>query len=259
MRKYLQDRETRIADFENLTVPSKPYQDALNRLDRLTVEFVDTHRALAFYTTRQPALYDNSLMYGFSDDFLESAIDVASGVMIGTHHAARRELRYLLENAVKVVYVDQQRPAGSIEERIRFLSEGVPRGKIDVVDDVDLQALDAATQADFRARARSLFGELSGFVHPSKEQLSLRLKRSREGRGAGFDTARELERASKTMFQVYDIVIVLLCHGIGLSMTGDLFIQVWDEHPGWPFHKGRFTQELSRYFDYKAERKHRAT
>jgi hypothetical protein len=161
---------------------------------------------LALYTTRQRQIYEGSLMYAYSDDFLESAIDVATGIGIGTHHAAQRELRYLLENAVKSLYVDQQRPNATIDERMAFLANEVSRGSIDVVDDLALAASDSAAQTDFRPDAKGFFADLSAFVHPSARQLSLRLKRSRDGRGAGFDTPQELDRASKTMFRVYDLV-----------------------------------------------------
>jgi hypothetical protein len=254
IRRYLEDRDVRIDEFENVTVPSKPYQGALTRLNRITAGFIEGHRALALYTSRQPQIYRDSLMYAFSDDFLESAIDVATGISIGTHHAAQRELRYVLENAVKSLFVDQQKPDEAIGERIKFLADKVPRGSIDVVDHLLLGGLEANVQAQLRHDARGLFADLSAFVHPSASQLGKRLTRSRQGLGAGFDTAKELERATKTMFRTYDLVIVLLCHGIGLGMAGDLFIQVWDADVAWPFHKGKFTRELSRYFDYKMER-----
>src|SRR5665809_59894 len=93
------DREARIAEFKEVAA-SKPYQDAMIRFGRVTDGFIDAHRALSIYTSRQPTFYENTLMYAFTDDFLESAVGIATGIHMGTHHAARRELRYMLENAV---------------------------------------------------------------------------------------------------------------------------------------------------------------
>jgi hypothetical protein len=253
--QYLQERNLRIEEFDTVIVPSERYHNALKRLQRITMGFIDAHRALALYTSRQPNLYNRSLMYAFSDDLLESAVDVATGISIGTHHAARRELRYLLEHAVKTLYVDQQQPSGSLEARFKFLDEQISRGSIDVVDDLSLAPLGPTVQEDLIHDVKGLFAEVSAFVHPSLTQLRLRLKRQREGRGAGFDSAEELESASKVIFRVYDIVLFLLCHGIGIGMAGDLFINVWDEEPKWAFHKGKFMSQLSKHFDYKHERR----
>ncbi len=37
-------------------------------------------------------------------------------------------------------------------------------------------------------------------------------------------------------------------------MSGDVFIQVLDENTKWKYHKGKYTKEYSKKFDYKHER-----
>jgi hypothetical protein len=50
------------------------------------------------------------------------------------------------------------------------------------------------------------------------------------------------------------MVLVMLFHGFGDSMSGDLFIQLLDDNKKWKFHKSKYVKEYSKNFDYKHER-----
>ena len=53
------------------------------------------------------------------------------------------------------------------------------------------------------------------------------------------------------------MVLVLIFHGLGLGLAGDVFTVALDDIQTWKFHKGKYVSTLAKYFDYKVERKQR--
>lgn len=195
------------------------------------------------------------LLQGSFDDLLESVIALPSLAGDGMVNVARRELRYLLEATVKYVYVDQQVDRGTpLAERVRLLGDTtkVPRSSISPIDDIKLSMIEDPKQ--LRDAVHSAFGALSGFVHPSRKALEERLARAARGEFGGFEGPAVHETFSRLMSQTLDVVLSLVFQGIGPAFTGDVFIEVLDDRPDWKFHRTKFTAEVSRFFDYKAER-----
>ncbi|WP_342740023.1 hypothetical protein [Bradyrhizobium sp. B117] len=60
------------------------------------------------------------------------------------------------------------------------------------------------------------------------------------------------ESQKNLAFQVYDIVLVRMFYGLGLSMAGDIFTSILDDETKWRFHSVR---RMSRCFDCKHERR----
>jgi hypothetical protein len=223
-------------------------------LDRITQSFAFALRLSHFAFTRYPEA-GKWLQQRFADDFLESAVSVAMLAKEGVFNSPRRELRYMLEAAVKYVYVDQQVPGeASTDDRLALLrdTKQVPRSSINPIDDTTIRMLNEPDA--FRHAVRSAFGVLSGYVHLSERQLKERLVRTERGEFSGFESAKTLEAFNRLVFQTYDLVLVLLFEGIGPSFTGDIFIQALDDEPDWKFHKGRFMSRVGKHFDYKLER-----
>lgn len=246
-------RKAAIDNHRNIVLSSPAYEAAMTRFQRVTGGFLEAFAYLSLASTRS-TIYDHTLMYAFVDDFLESAVAISDLVQIGTHHVAQRELRYVLENAVKALYVDQQLPQSALDERIAFMTAHVPRSQVNVVDSVMLGAFEDSVRKQFCAETKDAFSQLSAFVHPSERQLRRRLGLIEAGIGPGFHGSSEITQLTRIVFRIYDLVLVLLFHGVGLGVAGDAFVSMWDMRPKWPFHKGKYVRLLSRYFDYKAER-----
>jgi hypothetical protein len=103
----------------------------------------------------------------------------------------------------------------------------------------------------------SLYADLSTYVHAAVTQFESALNRYARGEDTGMESVATLNRFNKLAFQVFDLVLVHIFQSIGLSMTGDTFVDMFDDMPKWRFHKGKFISRLSKCFDYKAERKAR--
>lgn len=173
----------------------------------------------------------------------------------GLQNAARRELQFLLEAAVKLSSRDFHPEATSFEERLAGLSD---RSKHFEDYVASLSYFDEFEKPDeANAQILSLYGELSHYVHAAEQQFQAAINRARRDEAAGMESVATLNRFTKLAFQVYDLVLVRIFHGIGLSMAGDVFTGILDDEPKWWFHKGKFVGRLSRCFDYKHERRGR--
>lgn len=226
-------------------------------LDRITWDFILAVRAAAFAFTRYPES-NKWLLHRFIDDFLESSIAILTLARQGVLNVGRRELRYLLEAAVKHVFVDQAVSGDTpLEDRLAFLNDRkkVPRSSVAPVDHLAIRMI--ADPACLKAAVRSAFGNLSGYTHISKGQLDERLRRAERGEYTGFEGAATLDAFNRLLVGTYDVILALVFEGIGPGFTGDLFIGVFDDQPEWRFHRTKFVREISRYFDYKAERTRR--
>ncbi len=245
--------EQRMAEHE-VVRSSDAYRGAMTYMWRLNMDFVVAVRAAAIAFTRYPDS-EKWLLQSSMDDYMQSAITIVSLGQQGVFNVGRRELRYMLESAAKCVYVDQQLPGATpLNERIAFVADPskVARSSIDAVDHLNLRLLPDPN--GFTSAVHSTFGALSSFTHVSETQLQERQRRWAHGELVGFEGPATLDRFNKIVAQAYDLILALIFEGIGPSFTGDLFVSVFDSHQDWKFHKGRYVREISKFFDYKAER-----
>jgi hypothetical protein len=245
-------REERMRAHE-LHLQSDAYQAQLTRLGRLTQGMISLVWLSHAHSSRFPEFVDNFLMYAGTDDMLESLVAVHTLVEQGTLNVARRECRYMLEQSVKHLYVDQKNPTLQVDriQRQEYLKSEVPRSSIEPIRDVHV-LLPEDEQDLFRDQVKSLWSQLSGYVHPSREQLAERAARARRGSFSGFVTSRELSGINDQLAAAYDMLGVLWLSAAGPSTAGD--IVVVEDTEQWVFKRSRWLQRLSRTYDYKAER-----
>jgi hypothetical protein len=245
----LEERIRQHEEFRN----REDFQAERTRLGRLTAGFVDAVRSLSFAYARDPESARRLLQFSI-DDFIESAVSIHMLGEQGVFNVGRRELRYVLEAAVKAVYVDQRLEGGaSLEERLSYLSShaNVPRSSVDVVDQLTLVML--PDHKDFCAEVRSAFGALSGYTHVSRKMLDERVRRVSRGEYLGFESPATLRAFSALVAKTYDVVLALLLEGVGPMFAGDLFLHDFDGKENWPYAKTRRISEISSSFDYKRE------
>jgi hypothetical protein len=223
-------------------------------LDRVTRDFILGIRAAWVVFTRYPSA-DSSLRHRSTDEFLESALGILWLAHQGIYNVGRRELRYLLEAAVKYVYVDEQ-VAGEtpLDERLAIVADTsrVPRSSVAPVDELVIRLQD--DRKAFTDAIKGTFATLSGFVHVSPAQLAERFRRVKRGEFSGFEGPITVEAFVRDVVRTYDEVLALTLEGVGPAFAGDLFVQVFDEEPDWVFHRSTFVRAASRRFDNKFER-----
>ncbi|KRF04694.1 hypothetical protein ASH00_13890 [Arthrobacter sp. Soil782] len=232
------------------------FQAEQKRLERLTADFVDAVRSTALAFTRYPSS-ERWLLQSSMDDFIESAVSVHILGMQGVFNVGRRELRYMLELAVKAVYVDQQFPGDALLiDRIAYLHSDVPRSSVDVADRLRLRML--PDREKFCTDVHDAFGALSGYTHVSKKMLDERVRRVSRDEYPGFESARTLRAFSSLVAKTYDVVLATIFEGVGPAFTGDLFLDHIDHKEKWAYSKTSHLRNVSVHFDYKRERQSRS-
>jgi hypothetical protein len=244
--------EERIRQHDELR-DSTQFRAEQNRLRRLTADFVDAVRSAALVFTRYPSP-ERWLLQSSMDDFIESAVSIHMLGEQGVFNVGRRELRYMLESAVKAVYVDQQLPGdASLSDRIAYLGArgNVPRSSVDVVDRLTLRMLQ--DQEKFCAEVHSAFGALSGYTHVSKKMLDERVRRVTQGDYMGFESPKTLRAFSALVAKTYDVVLATILEGIGPLFAGDLFLHHFDDKTKWSYSKTSYVVAISAQFHYKRD------
>lgn len=251
--EVVQKLRERHENYQRNVLDSRPFQDALRETKKLAADFVLAFNYVQLQGTRFSA-HDDFLIFRFAPSLFESIISVQTLAHEGLQSAARRELRFFLEATVKMSSRDYCKEASNFESRLTGLGDTEKRFK-DYVDSLTyFDGFEAPDEAN--ADALSLYSQLSSFVHASVPQFETAMNRSRRGETAGMESVATLNRFNTLFFQVLDIAVVRVYHSIGLGLAGDTFVQCLDDAPNWRFHKGKYTQRMSRCFDYKCERQH---
>lgn len=239
-------------------VESPAYQRQLSRLEHITLDFINTLRLCLLAATRTGDWVNKSLFMRSIDDLNSSAIMVRTAIHEGARNSARRELRYMVELAIKALYVEQKMPLSSFDDRLVFFDRKLDPASIAPVNDLKFTILSGPDGKKAGQKLLAAYARACEYVHPSVRQIEERLQLSKKGISPGFETAEELSQSNDEAFEVFALILVLLFEAIGGSFSGD----VWEtgglsDQDGWIFHGHPLVAALDEHFDYKAERQER--
>lgn len=237
--------------YQKVILESRPFQDALRYLESITSDFLIGQSYVRLQGIRFAA-EDNYLLFRFAPNIVEAALAIQQNAKEGLQNAARRELRFLLEAAVKLSSRDTHTDAAAFEDRLAGLDDREKRFEDYVANLRYFDGFEKPEEAN--ADILSLYSDLSRYVHATVPQFQMAMDRSRKGEPVGMETVATLNRFNKLAFRVYDLVLVRIFYGVGLGIAGDIFTTALDDEPKWRFHKGKFVGRMSRCFDYKVKR-----
>lgn len=236
-------------------VDSSEYKAELERLHRIAFDFVNTLRLCWIATTRAGDWVDKSLFMRSIDDLMQSAILIRTAVYEGARNSARRELRYMIELAIKALYVDQKMPKSRLDARLIYFDRKLDPASISPVKDLVFAILSDSNAKSVTGKLLAAYARACEYVHPSVRQIEERLELAERGISPGFETADELRQSNEEVFEGFSLVLVLLFEAIGGSFAGD----IWEtgglsDRDDWIFHGHPLVAALDEHFDYKAER-----
>jgi hypothetical protein len=253
-RKQAEEKQQR----HQAIVESAEYRTQLARLGQITIDFVITLRLCWIATTRAGDWVDKSLFMRSIDDLMQSALLIRTAVHEGLRNSARRELRYMVELAIKSLYVDQQMPTSSLDHRLIYFDRKLDPSSITPVKDLRFGILGAAQAQLTIDKLLAAYSRACAYVHPSVRQIEERLEMVERGVSPGFETAEELRESNDEVFEGFSLVLVLLFEAIGGAFAGDIFETAGlGDREGWVFHGHPLVAALDEHFDYKAERQER--
>ncbi len=240
--KSLNNKKT---DWGDKIYNSQQYQQEIRYLNDITKDFIDSIRAVSIYSTRAGDTYDKFLCIRTIDDMIQSSMGILVMIQNGIHNTARRELRYLIEMITKYVIVDYAKMGESFKAKTEYLKTEIPNSSIEVVEEYSTP-FSSPVKEDFRSEIKDFFYKACAYVHPSKKQIDEQILNYSYGYTIGFESAKMYSDINKTVFRAYDMILVMLFHSFGLSMSGDLFEQLFNDNQKWKFHKGKYTKEFAK-------------
>ena len=252
-QRVRKEREERM-EAQQKVLESPEYEAQWKHVSGATFQFIEAVQACFIMSRRACDLYDNMLMFRLTDDLLQSCIATLFLIQNGMHNPASREIRYMIESGVKQLFVDQQRPTDTFVEKLSFLHDKVDPSSISMVGELRLDALSAVDAKELCDELTDVYYKQCAYIHPSRRQSAEMVALAEAGKPLGFDSADELRRSGQLLFRVYDMLLVLHFHGLGLGLAGDVLVQCFDSNQKWKFHKGKYMQRLFAHFDYKWER-----
>ena len=236
---------TKNSYWQDQVYNSQQYQQEIKFLQTVSMDFINTVRAISIYSTRSKHLYNEFLFIRMIDDLIQSSIGVKLMVENGIYNIAKRELRDLIEMTTKYVIVDYVKTGESFEAKTEYLRDHVPRSSIEIINEYPTPFSDDLKDR-FQSEVKDFFYKSCVYVHPSKKQIDEKIKNYEQGYVIGFESSKMFTDMNRVLFRAYDMILVMIFHSFGNSMSKDLFEQDFDENPSWKFHKGKYVKELRR-------------
>lgn len=230
------------SDWVEKTYNSQQYQQELKYIKDISTDYIDTLRAISFYSTRGGDIYNKFLCINAIDDLIQSAIAILTLIENGIHNTVKRELRYLIEMITKYVIVDYAKMGESFEVKTEYLKDEIPNSSIDIVSEYSTPFSDD-TKGQFHSEIKDFFYKACAYVHPSKKQIDEQVKNYERGNTIGFESSKMFSDINKLVFRAYDMILTMVFHSFGYSMSKDLFEQIFNDNPKWKFHKGKYVKE----------------
>lgn len=221
---------------------------------RLTMDASNAFRAAYSHAIIAKPFAEQSLTIQSTDDFEQSVMAISFLYDEGLLNPIKRELRYIIEASVKYLYIDQMNPSAGLKEKIPMVNK--LGSSIDIRKDLKLGAFHSEDSQQFINELYDAYKQCCAYIHLSPKQIEERLAQRVRGGALGYETTEELRKINRLIFRVYDLVLTIYFHAYSLSLSGDLFINLFDRLPEWVFHRGKYIPAFSSYFDYKVERRH---
>jgi len=250
-KKHLENKKKEHLEI----IKSDEYRNEVERLRKIVYDFVSVLSNCTLFSSRAKSFQDNCLFIRSIDDILQSAVGIQVLLMEGMNNSARREFRYLLELSIKALYVDQQIPKETYENKLEFLDKRVSNTSISMINDTRIYLIKPESEDDFKLEAKRAYGYSSKYIHPTIHQINERIAQIANGVYVGFETHNEFKIANDELRKIFALILVFAFNAIGGDFTGDMFVGYLDTMKDWEYHKSRFISEIDASYDYKVERK----
>lgn len=238
---------------------SPEYQKQLVFLRRTILDLLTTLKLCTVAASRWQKFTDDYLFSRYIDDIAEAAMIVQFAIENGALNSARRELRFIIEVAVNIAFVDEVRAQDNFKERIDFYRSGrVKKSNVDHVKELPLRLL-SEHKEEFARTVIKAWVNATNYVHLTKRRVDEKLELRARGVELGFESIEMLKEVVDEVHETCSIVVVLAFETIGPSFTGDLLVDNLDGMEEWAFHANGYVALIDAYFDYKHERKHKLT
>lgn len=222
------------------------------RLKHITQSFFDTIIFSIFNYSRGPSDWKNNFILRVSDEFIEGLESIEKMMGNGFRNQCRRELRFLIEVAIKAAFITQTNTEEDFEKQLVTYRKLLKNPGINSINRIDFPFMkDEEIVKEFRIEVKRMYGDLCNYVHLTPEQLTEKILLSKDGKP--FDKLSQVEIGILTseLSKTFSYICVLFFNSMPQYVVGDFF------EPGLPdyyFNKSKYIAEIDKEFDYKHER-----
>jgi len=188
-----------------------------------------------------------------TDDIYQRVVSINILAEEGITNTCLRELRYLIEVAIKSCLIVTNSQKETFKEQIKEYEKLLNSSNINPLNKLNFGYLGTSNEA-FKTDVKQLYGYLSKYTHSSSHQLLERLSRNDSGRTIGYEEIEELNYLNNNIEKVYAIVIVMIFHSVAQYVPGDFLVENNGRTIDWYFNKSKYISLIDEKFDYKHER-----
>jgi hypothetical protein len=205
-------------------------------------------------TAKEPSFSDNHLLSYLAQDFLQSAVSIASLSVEGLLSVAKRELRFIVESSIKVCLVQQKEYSAPVRHKLNRFDKELSSQRISIKQNLDLSMLPEGLREPFNKEAGRIYGLTSNYVHLTPAQIQERIAAVDAGRTAGNESAADVNHLNSLVSRGMAVSLVLLFHSVPSYVAGDWLVAPDGSTIRWYFEASRFLAGIDSHFDYKQER-----
>jgi hypothetical protein len=222
------------------------------KLKLITQSFYDSIIFSIFNYSRGPSNWKNNFFLRVSDEFIEGLESIEKLIENGFRNQCRRELRFLIEAAIKAAFITQTNKGEEFEDQLKTYRKLLKDSGINAVNRIRFPFLsDESIKKEFIIEVKKMYGNLCNYVHLTPEQLTEKIALSKDGKPFDKLSLTELEILNSEISLSFSYISVLLFNSMPQYVVGDFFEP---SLPDYYYHKSRFIAEIDKEFDYKHER-----
>ncbi len=191
------------------------------------------------------------------DDITQSTISIETLAKEGITNTCKRELRYLIELAIKSTIITKTSTKIGINEQIEEYKNLLNSSNINPLNKLHLDFFNEQDEKEFKTDVKKTYGLLSKFTHASAEQITERIGRAMNGKAIGFEGVDELQDLNELIEKVFSQVIVFIFNAVPQYVVGDYLVESNGGINNWYFKKSKYISLIDETFDYKHERQNK--
>lgn len=209
----------------------------------------------SYYDTVRDGISDKSNFFlRMVDDITQSTISIETLAKEGITNTCKRELRYLIELAIKATLITKTSSQTNISEQIEEYKSLLNSSNINPINKLQLNFFNELDGKDFKTEVKKTYGLLSKFTHTSSEQITERVERALNGKTIGYEGVAELQELNDLVEKVFSQVIVFIFNAVPEHVVGDYLVESNGDINNWYFKKSKYISLIDETFDYKHER-----
>ena len=207
-----------------------------------------------FNSVRDGVSGEKNFFLRMIDDILQSVVSIELLAKKGITNICRRELRYLIELAIKSNLIVTNTEKQNLVDQVKEYEELLNSPNINPINTLSFDYFEIEVQNEFKSFVKRTYGYLSKYTHSTTFQIIERLEKAESGRTIGYEGINELKELNDDIEKVFLSVLVFIFHSVEQYVAGDYFVEPNGESLRWYFDKSKFINLIDARFDYKAER-----